>query len=94
MIEGRKDFDRSWLQTKLDPHEHFAHLLGSRLAERSPPFREGIEENRAQILDVLRDGDELWYWRLVIGQGPSGADGYAILRGGEIAHVWTRACIC
>ena len=94
MMEGRQDFDRSWLRTKVDPQEYFSRLLESRLAVRSASFRKEVDEDRKQVLKAWQGGDELLYWRLFIGEGPSGADGLAILRKGEVVCVWTRACIC
>ena len=92
VVEGL-DFDRSWLQDKLEPNDYFARALESGVARRHAWVRAENEANRQMVGEVWCEGDELWYWRNRINGGISGTDGLVLLRNGEVVRVWCNGII-
>jgi hypothetical protein len=87
------EFDRSWIQEKLEPEDYFTRLLRSGVALRNAWMREDIESNRQMVREIWCEGDELWYWRYRINGGISGIDGLVLLRGGEVVRAWCNGRI-
>jgi len=83
-----KEFDPSWLRQKVELEPYFNRLLESYDGPRMLPFRLEIEQARNAIRQLWQAGDELWFWRYYIGEGPSGAAGLAVLRHGKVFHLW------
>ena len=82
------EFDRSWLEERVDPEEYFSRLLERGVAQRTSWVRDEIEADCQLVREVWSEGDELWYWRFRIRGGISGIAGLVLMRNGEVFRLW------
>jgi hypothetical protein len=81
-------FERAWLVGRIDWEEHFRRLLGSPSAARSEVYRKAVEQDRAEVAQLFRHGDEVWSWRS--SSSPSFEYGIALLRAGDVVRAWSE----
>ena len=94
MKERSEPIEPAWLVQRLDPEVWLSQPPHPKLLARDlHAVIADLAGQREAVRAALRAGDELWTWREVIGRGPSGAWGYALVRGEEVVRSWVVACI-